>query len=63
MVIIELLLKWQLLEFDGSLPHSIRPQSFIGPQYRFTIQIFLKGINFNEYIFSTVTHVFDNVLT
>ena len=32
----------RLLEFDGSLPHSIRPQSFIGPQYRLTISNFFK---------------------
>ena len=30
----------RILEFDGSLPHSIRPQSFIGPQYRFTVSTF-----------------------
>jgi hypothetical protein len=27
----------RILEFDGSVPHTIRPQSIIGPQYRFTI--------------------------
>ena len=32
----------RLLEFDGSLPHSIRPQSFNAPQYRFTISTFFK---------------------
>ena len=32
----------RLLKFDGRLPHSIRPQSFLGPQYRFTISVFFK---------------------
>ena len=31
----------RILEFDGSLPHAIRPQSHIGPQYRFTISTFI----------------------
>jgi len=26
--------------FDGTIPHSIRPQSFLGPKYRFTVSIF-----------------------
>ena len=30
----------RILEFDGSIPHTIRPQSAIGPQYRFTISNF-----------------------
>ena len=33
----------RLLKFDGKEPHSIRPQSFIGPQYRFTVSVFFKG--------------------
>ena len=32
----------RLLKFDGKQPHSIRPQSFIGPDYRFTISTFFK---------------------
>lgn len=32
----------RLLEFDGSLPHSIRPQSSIGPDFRFTITNFFR---------------------
>lgn len=27
----------RILVFDGAIPHSIRPQSSIGPQYRFTM--------------------------
>lgn len=32
----------RFIKFDGSIPHSIRPQSFIGPQYRFTITNFFR---------------------
>ena len=32
----------RLLKFDGKQPHSIRPQSSIGPDYRFTISTFFK---------------------
>ena len=32
----------RLLMFDGTEPHSIRPQSFSGPQYRFTVSVFFK---------------------
>ena len=32
----------RIIKFDGKQPHSIRPQSFIGPQYRFTISTFFK---------------------
>ena len=32
----------RIIKFDGTQPHSIRPQSFIGPQYRFTISTFFK---------------------
>lgn len=27
----------RIVVFDGTIPHAIRPQSVIGPQYRFTI--------------------------
>lgn len=33
----------RLLKFDGKQPHSIRPQSFIGPHYRFTVSTFFRG--------------------
>ena len=32
----------RLLMFDGTEPHSIRPQSFSGPQYRFKVSVFFK---------------------
>ena len=32
----------RLIVFDGKTPHSVRPQSTIGPEYRFTIGTFLK---------------------
>ena len=32
----------RLLKFDGTIPHSIRPQSIIGPHYRFTISTFFR---------------------
>lgn len=32
----------RLLKFSGMTPHSIRPQSFNGPQYRFTISTFFN---------------------
>ena len=32
----------RILQFDGIQPHSIRPQSSVGPQYRFTISNFFK---------------------
>jgi Rps23 Pro-64 3,4-dihydroxylase Tpa1-like proline 4-hydroxylase len=32
----------RLIVFDGKTPHSIRPQSTIGPEYRFTIGTFVK---------------------
>jgi len=32
----------RLLKFNGISPHSIRPQSFNGPQYRFTVSTFFK---------------------
>lgn len=32
----------RILKFDGELPHTIRPQSIIAPQYRFTISIFFN---------------------
>ena len=28
--------------FDGNLPHSIRPTSFIAPSYRFTLSVFFN---------------------
>ena len=28
--------------FDGNLPHSIRPASFIAPSYRFTLSVFFN---------------------
>jgi hypothetical protein len=30
----------RIILFDGSIPHSIRPQSSVGPKYRFTISTF-----------------------
>lgn len=30
----------RIVVFDGALPHCIRPQSSIGPQYRFTLATF-----------------------
>ena len=33
----------RLLKFSGDLPHSIRPQSFKAPQYRFTVSTFFKS--------------------
>jgi len=35
----------RLLKFDGTEPHSIRPQSFGGPQYRFTVSVFFDARN------------------
>ena len=32
----------RFLMFDGEVPHSIRPQSSIGPAYRFTISTFFE---------------------
>ena len=32
----------RIVAFDGSIPHTIRPQSSYGPNYRFTISCFLK---------------------
>ena len=34
----------RVLVFDGDIPHSIRPQSMIGPQYRFTVATVYKKI-------------------
>ena len=34
----------RVIWFDGQIPHSVKPQSFIGPKYRFTLSIFFdKG--------------------
>lgn len=33
----------RLLKFNGTLPHSIRPQSFSAPQFRFTVSCFFKS--------------------
>lgn len=33
----------RILKFPGHLPHSIRPQSPIGPQFRFTLTCFLNN--------------------
>lgn len=30
----------RIIVFDGSIPHTIRPQSIIGPKFRFTISSF-----------------------
>tara|TARA_B100001057_G_scaffold468549_1_gene527831 strand:- start:355 stop:879 length:525 start_codon:yes stop_codon:yes gene_type:complete len=42
----------RILQFDGKIPHTIRPQSIIGPSYRFTVSCFFRGensdINFND---------------
>lgn len=36
----------RLILFDGSIPHSIRPQSLKAPKFRFTLAIFFnKGAN------------------
>jgi len=32
----------RFIVFEGNAPHSIRPQSTIGPEYRFTIGTFLR---------------------
>lgn len=32
----------RLLSFDAKIPHTIRPQSHIAPQYRFTLSMFLN---------------------
>ena len=34
----------RVLVFDGDIPHSIRPQSLLGPQYRFTVAVVYKKI-------------------
>ena len=33
----------RVIIFDGSIPHSLRPQSKIAPQYRFTTALFFEG--------------------
>lgn len=30
----------RIIVFDGDIPHTIRPQSSIGPQFRFTLTVF-----------------------
>lgn len=35
----------RFIVFDGDIPHSVRPQSSIGPEYRFTIGTFLRKKN------------------
>ena len=32
----------RLILFDGNIPHTVRPQSIIGPQFRFTMSIDLN---------------------
>ena len=32
----------KLIIFDGEIPHCIKPQSILGPQFRFTLSLFLK---------------------
>jgi hypothetical protein len=32
----------RILIFDGDIPHTIRPQSTYGPDYRFTVSYFVK---------------------
>ena len=34
----------RLVLFDGEIPHTIRPQSMVGPSYRFTMSIFFKKV-------------------
>lgn len=34
----------RVLVFDGDIPHSIRPQSLLGPQYRFTVAMVYKKV-------------------
>ena len=34
----------RIVVFDGTKPHAIRPQSTIGPQYRFTISVFFTDV-------------------
>ena len=41
----------RIILFDGSIPHSLRPQSRVAPAYRFTYSIFFdedKEVNFNN---------------
>ena len=33
----------RVIIFDGSIPHSLRPQSKLAPQYRFTFSLFLDS--------------------
>ena len=32
----------RIVIFDGTIPHTIRPQSTYGPDYRFTISCFIR---------------------
>lgn len=34
----------RIVIFDGDTPHSIRPQSILGPQYRFTVATMFKKV-------------------
>jgi hypothetical protein len=34
----------RIVVFDGDIPHSIRPQSLLGPQYRFTVAMVYKRL-------------------
>jgi len=35
----------RIIVFDGEIPHSVRPQSSIAPNYRFTLSLFFKNNN------------------
>ncbi len=37
----------RIVWFDGEIPHSVKPQLHIGPNYRFTISVFFDT-NFME---------------
>lgn len=35
----------RIVIFDGDIPHSIRPQSSLGPKFRFSLAMMLRGQN------------------
>ena len=35
----------RVILFDGRIPHSIRPQTHLGPSFRFTLSVFFKKLN------------------
>ena len=38
----------RVIVFDASIPHTIRPQSVIGPKFRFTLSIFFDYPEHNK---------------